>query len=295
VQRVNSTTHWHNHLRLNYRSLSLRNIMPYCESNAIQLYYQLAGDGPNLLLVSGLGGGTWSWFGQVPYFARHYRVIAVDNRGAGRSGMPPGPYRIDQFAADLLGLLDHLQIARTFVLGLSMGGMIAQELALLAGDRIDALVLGCTHCGGSQRISPNPEILARFVNNEGLSIEQIVDKNLPFFLSSHFMKAHPERVELYRQAQLTAPLQPPHAFHGQVDAIRTFDCCDRLGRLTIPTRVLTGTADMLVPPANATALARFIPGARLTEIPGAGHALHVECRDDLNGLAHGFFNTVLHD
>jgi 3-oxoadipate enol-lactonase len=269
--------------------------MPYCESNNIRLYHQLAGDGPNLLLVSGLGGGTWSWFGQVPYFARHYRVITADNRGAGRSGMPPGPYRIDQFAVDLLGLLDHLQVARTFVLGLSMGGMIAQELALMAGDRIDALVLGCTHCGGSQRISPNPEILARFVNNEGLSIEQIVDKNLPFFFSAHFLEAHPEKVEPYRQAQLTAPLQPPHAFHGQVDAIQTFGCCDRLGQLAIPTRVVTGTADMLVPPANATTLARLIPGARLTEIPGAGHALHVECRDELNGLAHEFFSTVLLD
>jgi 3-oxoadipate enol-lactonase len=267
-------------------------VMPYCETNDVQLYYELAGSGPDLLLISGLSGGTWSWFGQVPFFAKHYRVIAVDNRGAGQSGMPPGPYRVDQFAEDLLGVLDHLQVSQTYVMGLSMGGMIAQELALLAQDRVRALVLGCTHCGGSERIPPDPELLAQFVNNEGLSQAQIVDKNLPFFFSHGFLLEQPERVGLYRQAQLSAPLQPPHAFLGQVAAIRTFACCERLGRLTIPTLVVTGSADALVPPQNAMVLAGLIPGARLMEIPGAGHALHVECRDELNTLAHTFFESV---
>lgn len=266
--------------------------MPYCETNDVQLYYELAGSGPDLLLISGLGGGTWSWFGQVPFFAKYYRIISVDNRGVGRSSMPPGPYRIDQFANDLLGVLDHLQVSRSYVLGLSMGGMIAQELVLLAEDRIRALVLGCTHCGGSERIPPDPQLLAQFVNNEGLSQEQIIDKNLPFFFSRRFLLEQPERVELYRQAQLSAPLQPLHAFLGQVDAIRTFACCERLGRLTIPTLVVTGTADALVPPQNATMLAGLIPGAQLVEIPGAGHALHAECRDELNTIAHELFKSV---
>jgi len=266
--------------------------MPTCETNDVRLYYEVAGTGPDLLLVSGLGGGTWSWFGQVPFFAEHFRVTSVDNRGVGRSDMPPGPYRVDQFAKDLLGVLDHLQISQTCVMGLSMGGMIAQELALLAPDRVRALVLGCTHCGGSERIPPDPRLLAQFVNNEGLSQEQIIDKNLPFFFSRPFLQEQPERVELYRQAQLSAPLQPPHAFLGQVDAIRTFACCERLIRLTIPTLVVTGTADVLVPPENATVLAGLIPGARLVEIPGAGHALHVECRDELNTLAREFFKSA---
>ena len=263
--------------------------MPFYETNDVRLYYEVAGDGPYLLLISGLGGGTWSWFGQVPYFERHYRTITVDNRGAGQSSAPPGPYRMDQFAADLLGLLDHLEATETFVMGLSMGGMMAQELALLAGNRVRAQVLGCTHCGGDQRFSPDPEVLARFVNNEGLTQAQIVDKNLPFFFSARFRETHPEPVAAYRKAQVEAPLQPAHAFLSQVDSIRTFACCKRLGRLNIPTLVVTGSEDLLVPPANAPILAGFIPGAKLVEIRGAGHALHVECRDELNQLAHDFF------
>lgn len=266
--------------------------MPYCETNNIRLYYEVAGDGPDLLLISGLGGGTWSWFGQTPFFSKSFRVISVDNRGVGQSSMPPGPYRMDQFAVDLLGVLDHLRVSTTYVMGLSMGGMIAQELALVAEDRIRALVLGCTHCGGKERIAPDPQLLAQFVNNEGLSQEQMIDKNLPFFFSRRFLAEHPEPVALYREAQLSAPLQPPHAFLSQVEAIRTFACCERLGRLTIPTLVVTGTADALVPPRNAVILAGLIPDARLMEIPGAGHALHVECRDQLNTLAHRFFTTI---
>jgi 3-oxoadipate enol-lactonase len=266
--------------------------MPFCETNDIRLYYEVTGDGPYLLLVSGIGGGTWSWFGQVPFFERRYRVITVDNRGVGQSSMPPPPYRMDQFAGDLLGLLDHLQVSETFVMGLSMGGMIAQELALLAGSRIRALVLGCTHCGGSERIPPKPEVLARFVNNDGLTIEQIVDKNLPFFFSARCRETQPERVATYRRVQIEAPLQPPHAFLGQVDAIRTFACCERLRGLTVPTLVVNGSEDVLVPPANAPILDGFIPSARMVEFPGAGHALHVECRDELNQLAHEFFAGV---
>ena len=115
--------------------------MPFCEANDIRLYYEVTGNGPNLLLVSGIGGGTWSWFGQIPFFKRHYRIITVDNRGVGQSSMPPGPYRMEQFAADLLGVLDHLEVSETFVLGLSMGGMIGQYLGIHHADRLRSLSL----------------------------------------------------------------------------------------------------------------------------------------------------------
>lgn len=263
--------------------------MPFCTCKDITLYYEAHGEGPPLLLMSGLSGGTWSWYGQAPFFQSHYRTVVFDNRGAGRSDMAPGPYNMKQLAMDALCILDHLRIERVFVLGLSMGGMIAQELALLAPARIRALLLGCTHCGGSLRIPPRTQALQILLDNQGLSHEQIIEKNLPIFLSETCLKNRPELVQAYRQAQVTSPLQPDHTFKAQLAAINTFDCCDRLPSIEAPTLVVTGDKDVLVPRENAHYLARHISHAELAVIPDAGHALHVECRDQLNAMAHDFF------
>jgi 3-oxoadipate enol-lactonase len=266
--------------------------MPFCQSSELMLYYEVHGEGLPLLLISGLGGGTWSWYAQVPYFERFYRTIIADNRGAGRSSMPPGPYRMEEFAADLLGLLDHLQVEQTLVMGLSMGGMIAQELALLAPQRVRALVLGCTHCGGTERIGPAPDVLARFADNRGLTQEQIVDKNIDFFFSHGCRETRPDLVAAYRAVQVAAPAQPEPGFIAQLEAIRTFAACSRLARITAPTLVVAGAEDVLVPAQNARLLVKRIPHAQLVEIPGAGHALHGECGQQLNALAHEFLRRV---
>lgn len=263
--------------------------MPICNCDDIEIYYEIHGQGPPLLLISGLSGGTWSWYGQVPYFQAHYTTVIFDNRGAGRSSMPPGPYSMSRLAEDALHLLDHLQLERTFVLGISMGGMIAQELALLAQQRIRALALGCTHCGGEHYTRPSPAVLEQLMANTGLTDEQIIDKNLPLFFSATCLSSEPEKVAAYRSAQLQVPRQPQHAFAAQLAAIKEFDACERLSALKLPTRIVHGTEDVLVPPQNARLLAHRIAGAELIELPGAGHALHAECRDRLNGLAHDFF------
>ena len=267
--------------------------MPLCTCQDIDIYYETSGAGWPLLFISGLSGGSWSWYEQVPFFADHFLTIAYDNRGAGRSSMPPGPYTMKQLAEDARGLLDHLGIAECFVLGLSMGGMIAQELALLAPTRIRTMVLGCTHCGGTTRIPPSPEVLQTFMNNDGLSDEQIVDKNLPFFFSEECRRERPEVVASYRKVQLETPLQPVHAFHAQLAAIAGFSCCERLAQIELPTLIVSGTADVLVPLENARILAKLIPNSELIEIAGAGHALHAECRDRLNRESLAFFKRNL--
>jgi pimeloyl-ACP methyl ester carboxylesterase len=264
--------------------------MPYCTSGGISLYYQVHGQGAPLLLLSGLGGGVWSWFGQIPFFQARYQTIAFDNRGAGRSHIPPPPYAIHEFARDALRLLDHLQVEQAFVLGLSMGGMIAQELTLTAPHRVRALVLGCTHCGGSLRISPSPWVVQTLMNNAGLTQEGIIRKNLPLFFSEAGLQSRREDIESYVHALLQAPHQPAEAFEAQLKAIRDFDCCDRLDAISTPTLIITGSMDILVPPENSRILAERIPHAEHVVIPGAGHALHVECRDTLNTLALDFFN-----
>jgi len=262
-----------------------------CQDMAI--YYEVHGEGPPLMLVSGLGGNTGSWYGQVPYFRNYYRTIIFDNRGSGRSSKPPGPYTMEQFAEDALQLLDHLQIREVLAMGLSMGGMICQELTILAPHRVTAVVLGCTHCGGSTRIPPSPHVLDAFINNTGLTQAQIIDKNIPFFFSEGCRANRPEVVATYREAQLQVPLPPDHAFRAQLGAISGFDCCERLSQVKTPALIIAGTEDLLVPPANARRLTHLLPHAQLIEIPGAGHALHAECRDEINALAHDFFQSRL--
>lgn len=266
--------------------------MPTLRTASVEIHYEVFGTGPDLLFVSGLGGGTWSWYGQVPFFRDAYRTILFDNRGAGRSSMPSGPYRMEDFAADTLALLDHLGVDRCFMVGLSMGGMIAQETALTAPERFTAMVLGCTHCGGSRKISPSPDVIARFVDNTGLSQEEIVTKNLPFFFSRNAFLHRRDAVEEYKRVQISVPLQPDHAFAAQLAAIQSFDAGDRLKTLQVPALVVTGTEDVLVPADNARVLAELLPDAVLVELEGAGHALHAECRDTLNGLIHEFFSAT---
>jgi pimeloyl-ACP methyl ester carboxylesterase len=267
--------------------------MPFCQCEGVRLYYEVHGEGDPLLLISGLSGGAWSYYGQIPFLARRYRVVSFDNRGAGQSDMPPGPYAIRQFAEDALCILDHLGIQQALVMGLSMGGMIAQELALLAPSRVIALALGCTHHGGGSRVAPSREVMGILMSNEGLTQEQVVEKNLPIFLSKRFLTEDPEGVEDYRRAQLSTELQPEYAFQAQLAAIVEFDCRERLGGLRAPTVIITGTEDQLVPRENAHLLASAIPASELVEIPGAGHALHAECRDLLNELVDRFFQRQL--
>ncbi len=264
--------------------------MPYMERKGARIYFETQGEGPPLFLISGLSGGCWSWFGQTPYFQQRYRVILMDNRGAGRSTSASDFYEMKDFAEDIVDLLDWLKIRRTFALGISMGGMIAQELALMAPDRLAAMVLACTHCGGTVRIPPSPEALHTLIQNEGLSREQIVRKNLPLFFSPSFLNSNPREVDRYCEVQIHAPPQTEAAFQAQLQAIGNFDSHDRLIEIRTPTLILSGTEDILVPAGNARILQARIRGSELLEIQGAGHALHVECRDRLNELSDRFFS-----
>lgn len=265
--------------------------MPYYNCKELRLYYETKGTGHPLLFISGLGGGSWSWYNQVPYFQEYYWTITFDNRGAGRTDMPPGPYSMEQLARDTICLLDHLKIEKTFVVGLSMGGMIALELAAMAPERIKALVLGCTHCGGEARVSPLPEAVQALLNNANLPKEQLVRQNLPIFFSKKCRLERPDLTEAYCNAQLSAPEQPQHAFHAQLAAIAGYDCSKKVQSIKIPTLVVTGTEDVLVPKENAHFLSKNITGAKMVVIPGAGHALHAECGDILNRTIHDFLKA----
>ncbi len=267
--------------------------MPFCHTGDMEIYYEVHGEGFPLLFISGLAGGSWSWYGQVPFFRDHYRCVIFDNRGGGLSGKPHGLYTMGRMAKDVLCLLDYLDIESTFVYSISMGGMITLELARLAPGRLKAMLLICTHAGGKNRVSPSKQTIDILLNNSGLSRQEILWKNTPLFFSDKTRMKNWEVIEEYYKAQLQSPNQPDYALQAQFSAIRQFDCTASLKDIRRPTLIVTGTEDVLTPPANSRFLAQNLPNSELIEIPHAGHAVYAECRDFINETAHAFFQKVV--
>jgi 3-oxoadipate enol-lactonase len=261
--------------------------------DSIELYWEEHGSGDPLLLIMGLAADSTAWLFQIPDFARRYRTIAFDNRGVGRSAKPRGPYTIHQMADDAAGLLDVLGIERAHVVGVSMGGMIAQELALRHPARVRGLVLGCTF--------PEPDAdaerqrqfsVAQFGGRVTATGETEIDVSaldpLAFFqhlLPRVFNQSFIDR-ELPKLLHVFAgALQygfSMEAILGQVEAVMGHKATDRLHRITAPTLVITGDADLLVSPANSDVLARNIPGAKLVKVPGGSHGFNFETPEVFN-------------
>ena len=266
--------------------------MPHTAIGDIDIYWESHGKGKPLLLISGVSGGTWTWEESIDAWSPHFRVLVFDNMGAGRSSMPDRPYEIAEMADHAAAVLDAAEEERAFVVGLSMGGMIAQELALSHPERISGLVLGCTHCGGSERIPPASEVIQRFADNAGLSPEEIVDKNLTLLVTPAFLNRGSDSLHRYRERQLNAPLQPDYALQRQLEAIRSFDVCNRLGRIRTSTLILTADFDKLVPAENGRLLAQRITGAELKPLTNTGHLIYLERARTFHQTVMGFFKAL---
>lgn len=256
--------------------------MPHAQVNGISLYYEIHGQGPNLALIEGLGFHSWMWYRQVPAFSPHFRTLIYDNRGVGKSDKPPGPYTHEQNADDLAALLDHLGWERTHVLGVSMGGYIAQEFALHFPERLDRLVLTCTGFGGPNMVPVPPEALQYLLPDPSLPLEQRIRNGVPVVYGDpRWAEEHAEEFEQIIRWRLEHP-QPPEATVAQAMAGVTFNTEDRLGTLDAPTLVIAGSRDQVVPARNAELLAAAIPNAQLDIIEGAGHHVFYEQGDRFN-------------
>ena len=260
--------------------------MSWTSVGDIRIYWEVCGQGKPLLLISGVSGGTWTWEESIEVWSQHFRVIVFDNMGAGRSSNPDRPYTIEEMADHAAAVLDAAGEKHANVMGFSMGGMIAQELALRHPNRVHRLVLGCTHCGGSVRIPPNPEAIQKFVDNTGLSPEEIIDKNLTLLVTPQFQKSGSKVLKQYRDRQLRAPFQPDYALMRQLKAIEGFDTCKRINTIQVPTMILMAEHDLLVPPENGRILADLIPGAVEKFFADSGHLIYLERAQD-------FYETVM--
>jgi pimeloyl-ACP methyl ester carboxylesterase len=269
----------------------------------IELFYEEQGAGDPLLLIMGFATDSVAWMFQVPAFAARYRTITFDNRGVGRSSKPSGPYTIHEMADDALGLLDHLGVPRAHVLGLSMGGMIAQELTLRHPERVRSLVLAATYPEPDEEIERTRQFtldqLGGRISAAGeLQIDlaainplMLFQHLLPLVFSQEFIATQlPKLMQLFAGAlQYGFSME---AILGQMEALMGHKATDRLHRIAVPTLVVTGDADRLIPPANSEILAANIPGAQLVRLPGGTHGFNIEQPDTFNRTVLDFLASV---
>jgi 3-oxoadipate enol-lactonase len=245
--------------------------VPTAELVDIDLHYVDRGSGRPLLLVPGIPAIANDWDALAEPLGETHRVIAFDNRGSGASTTTPAPYDCVQLAADAIGLLDALGIQRTDVFGMSLGGMIAQELALGWPERVDRLVLGCTHCGGEHFTRPDREAGRAFAmetDDWGERMRLLA----PFAFSAG---VDPAQLEAFIDKK-AADVQPRDGYRGQIAAALAHDTYDRLPGIESRTLILTGEDDRVIPGDSSEVLHRRIAGSRLEVIPGSGHLFFLE-------------------
>jgi pimeloyl-ACP methyl ester carboxylesterase len=258
--------------------------MPTAKVGDINIYYEVHGKGEALVLIMGYTANTAWWFRQVPAFSRQYRVVAFDNRGSGQSDKPDAPYTMEMMAGDLAELLEAIGINAAHLFGVSMGGMIAQHFALRYPERVRSLILGCTLCGGPHAIMPDAEamtFLFDFEHMQKLTPEERVREWIPFLVSQKFIDKNPALIQEV-MAKMMEHLAPIHGAMRQAQAITGHDTYERLPEIRVPTLVIAGDADRLIPVENSRILASRIPRSQLVILKNMGHGFFIEPADEAN-------------
>lgn len=253
--------------------------MPTICVNDIDLYYEIYGNGEPLVLISGLGYGLWQWHKMIPLLAEKRLVIAFDNRGAGQTAKPAGPYTAAMLADDTARLIEEVAGGPVTVMGHSMGGFIAQQLVLTRPDLVSKLILASTNFGGPNAAPVTPEALAAMLDRSGDPAE-VVRRGVAVATAPGFAEAHPDAVVDLVNYRFTNPV-PPEAYQAQMaiglgllSPAAAFD--GKLGTVNVPTLILFGAHDRVVPPANAELLSAQIAGSEVVILPDAGHMFPIE-------------------
>jgi pimeloyl-ACP methyl ester carboxylesterase len=237
-----------------------------------ELFHQRHGAGTEpLLLIQGMSGTHLSW--GEPFLAeldRDFETISYDHRGIGFSPLTTEAFTIAELADDALGLLDRLEVETAHVLGISMGGMVAQELALRHGSRIRTLALGCTYCGGPGSALAGPEVAELLFEGMRSGDRELALRNGFTVNVSQAFAADPANFAPFREMALAAPARV-QTIMLQLQAISAHDTQSRLASIDRPTLVIHGTEDRMLPPVNGELIASLIPGARLELLEGVGH------------------------
>ena len=242
----------------------------------MDLHYVRRGDGEPLLLIQGMSGTHLSW--GEPFLAelgRDFDVVAYDHRGIGKSGRLAGAFSIADLADDAAGLLDRLGLETAHVLGISMGGMVAQQLALRHGARIRTLTLGCTYAGGAGSSLTDPAVFGRLSESWQTGDRDTILRTAWEINISERFHGDEDAYAKFKEAALSLPV-PMQVIMAQLQAISGHDTSEELASIDVPTLVVHGTADLMLGVGNARAIAERIPNARLEELDGVGHMFWLE-------------------
>lgn len=254
--------------------------MAYAKVNGIDIHYELEGSGAEtIVLVNGLADSLETWDFQVPALLdAGYRVLRFDNRGIGASSKPAGPYTTAQFAQDTKALVDHVGLGKFHLMGVSMGGMIAQEYALAHPDDLLTLTLACTYAAPGPFCGRMFSMWADMAPILGVPFV-MRDVTLWAFTPTFFETRENELKEF--ETAMAHMDQPIHAYLAQLYSIRHHDTTERLHQLRMPTLVMAGESDILIPVALSRRLHELIPESEFAATPG-GHGCMWEYPDAFN-------------
>lgn len=262
--------------------------MPKVKVNGVGIAYEVSGRGEPLVMIQGLGSPRIGWFFQKLAFRRYFRVIMLDNRGVGESDKPAGSYTVRDMADDVLGVMDHLGLDRAHIMGASMGGMIAQEIAINYPDRVDKLVLSCTTSGVNDTASrmEQQKVLglgdgsaeADLDNLDWQEMGRVMRSIVGLSFNRWFARLFfiPVSKIYFRSGRVI------RGIIGQLRAVADHNTTDRLSQIKAPTLVIVGTEDKILSPVSSEIIAENIPNAKLVKIVGGSHSFFIERMKEFN-------------
>ena len=258
----------------------------------MKLFYETHGAGEPLILIAGFASGAWNWFRQIENLSKDFRVITFDPRGIGQSKAGENDLQnlsMKNYIADVLEILDALEIEKAHVLGASFGGFVAQEFALAFPERVGKLILACTSAGGKHHVKPAIEILRSFAPDASLPIGEKIRRFIRPAFTAEFNRERAAEVE--EVCQLREQNEVAEAvYRGQLQAAFIFDAADKISAIKNETLVITGDKDSVVPMKNSLNLAKEIPNATLKIIENGGHLFFIEKDDEFNHTVKEFLN-----
>ncbi len=262
----------------------------FAENEGVRIAYETHGAGDPVVLIMGFTAPRQAWLLQIPALAQRYRVIALDNRNAGESDVTP-QCSMTLMASDVRAVMDAEGVRAAHVVGLSMGGMIAQHVALTFPDRVNKLALCTTTCGGPQSVQPGPDVMMGLMSlsqGSGLADPQMLEKAGWILFPRQWLADNLQKLQTLMAPLLTIPRPSLAGVQAQMLAIMQHNTYDRLPEIRHRTLVLHGTDDVLVPPRNADILAARIPNSRLEWIPASGHGFNFQEAETFNRILLNF-------
>lgn len=263
--------------------------MAFVENQGAKIYWDEQGQGDPILLIMGLGVTSHMWHRTRPILAERFRTLAFDNRGVGQSDVPSGPYPIPLMASDAAAVLDVAGVQSAHIFGMSMGGMIAQEFTLQYPQRVRSLILGCTSAGGPTAIRADREATEMLMARSKMSREEALQAPTPFIYDPSTPRERIDEDIAIRRLWFPRP----DAYSAQLQGILAWEAYSRISAIRVPTLMIHGKSDRLVPPGNGKLIAERIPSAKFVLIPHASHLFATDQPEAAHKAILGFLNEQM--